>query len=418
MISAPHEIYQTPFNFIKLVIGQAVSVFGTALLRFALSLYVLDLTGRADIFATLFAISSLPILLSPIAGVIADRFNRKTLMIGTDIINGIISFSLLLVFLANQANLVVIAIAMILFGFIGATDTPVVTAIIPSIAEKDRLEAANGILQAVQSLSGILAPILGGLLYSMIGIKQMLVITTIVFCLTASLETRISVPKNKIPYSGSMLVVLVGDLKSGIHYTLSHTFIRKTMLISLGLNGILTPLFIVGVPYILRVVLGLNTSLFGLGLGIIELSTILGALLLGFLSKKIKISNFYQWLLFASSLLIPIALSCSPVLLKFGQLPAFILFLMSAIPLAACLTMISIFAISKVQAITPGNQLGKVMSIIMATAQCIAPIGQALYGIGFDKFQHRIYVPILITCLLTGLLSILAKYLYRTEPNN
>ena len=115
MISAPHEIYQTPFNFIKLVIGQAVSVFGTALLRFALSLYVLDLTGRADIFATLFAISSLPILLSPIAGVIADRFNRKTLMVGTDIINGIISFSLLLVFLANQANLVVIAIAMILF---------------------------------------------------------------------------------------------------------------------------------------------------------------------------------------------------------------------------------------------------------------------------------------------------------------
>ena len=91
---------------------------------------------------------------------------------------------------------------------------------------------------------------------------------------------------------------------------------------------------------------------------------------------------------------------------------------MSAIPLAACLTMISIFAISKVQAITPANQLGKVMSIIMATAQCIAPIGQVLYGIGFDKFQHMIYVPILITCLLTGLLSILTKYLYRTEPNN
>ena len=42
MISAPHEIYQTPFNFIKLVIGPAVSVFGPALRRFALSLYVLD----------------------------------------------------------------------------------------------------------------------------------------------------------------------------------------------------------------------------------------------------------------------------------------------------------------------------------------------------------------------------------------
>lgn len=195
MISKNISIYQTTSNFIKLVTGQAVSVFGTSLLRFALSLYVLDVTGRADIYATLFAVSSLPILLSPIAGALADRFNRKTIMVCLDIANGFVSLGLLFAFQLNQINLIVIAMAMMLFGFIGAMDTPVVSAIIPSLSTKEGLESANGILQGVQSLSGIISPILGGLLYGWMGINQILIIATCAFFLTALLETRILVPK-------------------------------------------------------------------------------------------------------------------------------------------------------------------------------------------------------------------------------
>lgn len=258
--------------------GQAVSVFGTSLLRFALSLYVLDITGRADIYATLFAVSSLPVLFSPIAGALADRFNRKSIMVGLDLTNGLLSLLLLIAFLFNQTSIFVIAIAMILFGFVGAMDTPVVTAIIPGISASDKLESANGILQGVQSLSGIVAPVLGGLLYGLIGMNHILIIITVLFFLTALLETRILVPQNKTEYSGNIIKVLAGDLKEGFHYTLTHSFIRKTMLLSVGLNFALTPLFIVGVPYILRVTMNLNTGLYGIGIGIMEFATILGSL--------------------------------------------------------------------------------------------------------------------------------------------
>ena len=136
--------------------GQAVSVFGTSLLRFALSLYVLDITGRADIYATLFAVSSLPVLFSPIAGALADRFNRKSIMVGLDLTNGLLSLLLLIAFLFNQTSIFVIAIAMILFGFVGAMDTPVVTAIIPGISASDKLESANGTPTiATWNISGI-----------------------------------------------------------------------------------------------------------------------------------------------------------------------------------------------------------------------------------------------------------------------
>lgn len=65
-------------NFIFLIIGQASSMFGTALLKFTLSLLILDLTGSATLFGTITAIGYLPpIFLSPIGGIIADRCNKK-----------------------------------------------------------------------------------------------------------------------------------------------------------------------------------------------------------------------------------------------------------------------------------------------------------------------------------------------------
>ena len=79
-----------------LVSGQIISVFGSAILRFALSLYILDLTGREDLFATLYAISNVPLIFAPIGGTLADKFNRRNLMVMWDFISCFIVFCFLL----------------------------------------------------------------------------------------------------------------------------------------------------------------------------------------------------------------------------------------------------------------------------------------------------------------------------------
>ena len=71
-------------NFYLMVLGQIVTVMGSALIRFAFSLYVLDITGRADVFAILYAISCIPVLAAPLGGAVSDRFNRKHLMVFYD----------------------------------------------------------------------------------------------------------------------------------------------------------------------------------------------------------------------------------------------------------------------------------------------------------------------------------------------
>lgn len=73
-------------NFIIVVIGQIISLFGNAIQRFCMSLYILDLTGSAATFSTILAVSTIPyILFAPIAGLLADRVNRKKIMVYLDL---------------------------------------------------------------------------------------------------------------------------------------------------------------------------------------------------------------------------------------------------------------------------------------------------------------------------------------------
>jgi MFS family permease len=166
----------SPRDFNLVVLGQIISVVGSSLLRFALSLYVLDRTGRADIFASLYAISSIPLLLAPLGGALADRFNRRNLMVIFDLANGAIVLFLILCMQAGSTSIAVIGVVMVLLSIVGSFETPTTSASIPLLVEESKLEGANGIVQAVQALSGVAAPILGGILYRMIGVQQLTVI--------------------------------------------------------------------------------------------------------------------------------------------------------------------------------------------------------------------------------------------------
>lgn len=166
-------------NILYLILGQVISVFGGAILRFALSLFVLDQTGRADIFATVLAISSIPVLFAPIGGAIADRFDRRMLMVLMDIANAVLAVFLFFVLGMNQ-SIFMIGALLFLLSIVGSFDTPVVTASIPLLVEESKLEKVNGLVNGVLSMSNVVAPIIGGILYSILG-AQVLVACSALF---------------------------------------------------------------------------------------------------------------------------------------------------------------------------------------------------------------------------------------------
>lgn len=402
-------------DFIIMVVGQIISILGSALLRFALSLFVLDITGRADLFAVLFAISSLPILLTPFGGAIADRLNRRNLMVLFDLVSSGIVWMFFIGLLTDNHSVLWIGLVMVLLSFISAMYTPAVMASIPLLVSDQKLEQANGIVNGVQALAGVTAPVLGGILYGMLGLETLVIVSGLLFFFTAIVEMFMTIPFVKRSYDGHLVPTLLKDMKEGFTFVVKQTFILKCTLLAALLNLLLTPLFIVGVPIILRVTMKSSDTLYGIGMGIIDFATILGALTMGYFAKKLRIHTLYIWVLVSAFLVIPMAMAVFPRTLQIGYYPSYTLFIGCALVIAMMMTIISIYVMTLVQKDTPNEQLGKVMAIMMAVSQCMAPLGQMGYGLLFEFFQDNIYVPVLMISVCVLLLAFVTKRLWRLE---
>ncbi|MED2806408.1 MFS transporter [Bacillus thuringiensis] len=413
----PASIQSSLKDFHLMVSGQIITILGSTLLRFALSLYVLDITGRADIFAGLYAVTSIPFLLAPLGGAIADRFNRRNVMVIFDFINAAIVLSFIVLLLTESVSILMIGTIMFLLAVVSAMYAPVVMASIPQLVPEKKLEQANGIVNGVQALSNIVAPVLGGILYGIIGLKMLVIISCLAFFLSAILEMFITIPFIKRIQEGHIVPIIVKDMKEGFLYVLKQSFILKAMLLAALLNLILTPLFVVGGPIILRVTMQSSDTMYGIGMGLIDFATILGALSIGFFAKKLQMKTLYNWMLIIALLVIPVALSVTPFTLNLGYYPPLILFILSSLLIAMIMTIVSIYVITVVQKKTPNENLGKVMAFITAVSQCMAPIGQVVYGFMFERFSTKIYLPIFAISFIMILIAIVTKKILRNEGN-
>lgn len=404
-------------DFNIMVIGQIISILGAAILRFALDTYVLDITARADIFALLLAISTIPgILLSPLGGVIADRCNRRNLMVIFDFTSSSIVLVFSFILSAGNATIVFIGITMTLLNIISSMYQPAVQASIPQLVKAENLEKSNGIVNGIGSLSNLAGPVLGGVLYSIVGIQILVVLTCCTFFLSAILELFLHIPFEKRIRTTSITNVVKSDMKEGFHFIMKdNPFIRKTIIIATGMNLFLTPFFLVGTPYIMRILLKSSDVLYGSALGIIQFSSIAGALSVAFFAKKLHVSQLYKWLLGICVCMIPMAFGISPYMLNIGYAPVFITFFLCAIPIIMIVTMLSVYFISLVQKQTPNLIMGKVMAILIAVAQCAAPVGQLLYGQLFELYKYETYIVVAFMFISVIILALIAKKFLKNE---
>ena len=120
-------------NFTLLILGQLTSLFGNFILKLALSMYVLEATGSAAIFAGILSAATIPtILLSPLGGILADRADRRNIMVALDALTGV-SVLCAALFLSENNAIAVISTLLIILSILGAFETPTVQACIPTM---------------------------------------------------------------------------------------------------------------------------------------------------------------------------------------------------------------------------------------------------------------------------------------------
>ena len=160
---------QTFRRYVFMWSGQLFSILGSSVVNFAITWWVLVLTGSPTLLSISVFIYMLPMaFLTPIAGVLADRWSRKKIVAIADSLQASTTLGIILLFISGAANPVLVIMIVGLRGIFQAFHVPTVNAITPTMVPKDKISRMNGFGYLFSSLINIFGPVLGALLYEML----------------------------------------------------------------------------------------------------------------------------------------------------------------------------------------------------------------------------------------------------------
>lgn len=399
-------------NFIFLILGQATSLFGNFILKLALSMYVLEKTKSASIFAEILSIATIPtILLSPLGGIIADRVNKRNIMVLLDVLTGI--FVLLATIILSEYNdIITISILLVILSILAAFETPTVQACIPSMLTGDNITKANAVVNQIASLSYFIAPMLGSILYTIFGLKAVMYSSTFFFFITALLECFIKLNHSPFHYNNNNIFFTIKqDFLCSIQYIFKEqTSILKILLFTSFSRFFVTGIIIVGLPYIVRTILSLNAKYYGAVESALAIATILGSIFAGLFSKKWKAHNLYIIFSFIGLFMITSGIA---FILPVNTITKYSINVISYCGMQIAVTIFSICAVSFIQQKIPNYFIGKMMAYTSAITLCVQPIGQIVYGSLFDYFHNKIYFIMITTGIIIYITAILSSKFFK-----
>lgn len=369
-------------NFTFLILGQVFSLLGNYTLRFALSMYVLEQTGSAAVFAGLLSAAMLPtILLSPFGGVLADRADRRRIMVALDLFSGCAVLLALLLFAAVPAVPLTGAL-LVALSVLGAFESPTVQACVPQMLSGDNVLKGNALVNQVSALAGLVTPFAGSLFYTAFGLRSVLLAAAVCFFLTAFLECFIRLDFQKTASAQSAVQIVRQDLTDSLHFLRrEQPNVLKLLLLAALASFFVAGLVTVGFPFLVRNVLGLSARLYGAAESAMGIAAVLGSLSVSVLAGRRPLRRLNLLIAALGACLLPAAavfwLPASPLVRYAVLVLAF-----SAGQFLCCV--FSIFALTLIQTRTPQSMLGKVMAYTSSLSLCSQPLGQMVYGVWFD----------------------------------
>lgn len=267
-------------SFLIIWTGQLFSRLGSALTAFALSVWVYQRTGSITKFSIVSLCYALPVVLvSPYAGVLVDRWNRRRSMLLGDTCAGLSILTLCLLFFFSEVELWQIYIGTALVGMFGALQAPAYSSSVPLLVREKQLGRANAMVQLGMGTARVGAPVLGGLLLVAVKVGGVLLIDVASFIIAVSTLLAVRIPG--VPPKDEQQSFL-GDIQYAGRYLKSRSGLLTLMLLYGVCNFLIGMVSILVVPMVLHIgssiVLGSVLSVGGVGMlvGAILMSVIGG----------------------------------------------------------------------------------------------------------------------------------------------
>ncbi len=184
-------------TFLIIWLGELVSLMGSGMTSFALGVWIFQRTGEATPFAITVLLGNLPrLLLLPVAGSLADRWNRRWLMILADAGSALATLAIVLLLSAGQLEIWHVYLLVVLSSISSAFQEPAYRASVTRLVPKTDLARASGLMTAGDAVQLLVSPLLAGLLFVSIGMRGIILIDfiTFFFAVGALLVVRIPQP--------------------------------------------------------------------------------------------------------------------------------------------------------------------------------------------------------------------------------
>ena len=404
-------------NFIIIVIGQIISLFGNSIQRFSMSLYLLAFTGSTATFANILAISTIPyILFAPIAGRLSDKINRKKIMVYLDLFCSILIGVYAFILFKGNDSVLIVGTVMFMLSVCATLYGPAVTSSIPQIVAEDKLTSANGVINQVGSIVNFVGPILAGVLYGLLGIKVIVIVNAVSFFASAIMEMFLDIPdvvnengitENEIATTKDNEKIMSMDFvkKSFIDAKEIFVYLKNEKKIVLGIivsyalcNIFLSPILSIVAPYFINVFLGLSSEIYGIVEAVFVLGMILGGFWISvkpnmFSMKKVHYTYF--------PMLAGVIVMSILGFIKLNNYSLVTIFSLAGLAIMLSLALSNVLTLTFIQKQVPGEMLGSVSAFSTAVATISVAPGQLLFGQVIDMG-----IPIGIILLVSAIFNI------------
>jgi MFS family permease len=216
------------FGFSIVWAGQIISVLASSMTIFGLTIWMYERTQSATAMGLVQVFFITPFLLiSPVAGVMVDRYNRRLMMMVSDLAAGLGTLLVLVLFSLGKLEFWHLYVAAVLNGIGNAFQWPAYSAAISTMVSKEQYGRANGMMSLIEAGPGVFAPFLAGALLPLIGLAGIMLIDVVTFVLAIGTLLMVHIPQPKRTQEGSEAQ---GSFRKEAAYGFKYIFTRPSLL--------------------------------------------------------------------------------------------------------------------------------------------------------------------------------------------
>jgi MFS family permease len=288
-------------RFLRLWIGQGVSFLGDSVSMVALVVLIVQITGSASAVGGALVARLLPTIASPLAGVLADRLDRRVVLVASDLARAVLALGLIFV-----RDLVILYVLVFLMGLARTIFNPTIRAAFPGVVGGGDLTRANALISGTFSVSETVGPALGGLLVATVGVNAAFALDCATYLVSAAFLFRIPLSRPRRDDDGD----LARELKAGFTYLAG-----ARMPLAIVVGAFLTMLTInTTIPaevFLAKETFDAGDAGYGLLVGLWGGGMILGSAMIAALGDRVNLALFYFLAIFVSALAL-VGTSLSP----------------------------------------------------------------------------------------------------------